>query len=137
MERRQNPASASQGQKRGDIVDVDDGDNMDVDYDPEKGLPDEHSTEEDKMARADPTVPESPELRGAWLARIKDMSVMELNSLRTAAIIEVHQKIRAEFPDAKIVIFSKYLKYLDILEAILTVTRATFTSCGLMGPKAA
>ncbi|KAI4264469.1 MAG: hypothetical protein L6R42_000428 [Xanthoria sp. 1 TBL-2021] len=112
MEKRYDAASASKNQQGGDL--------MDVDYDPKKGLPEEPIKEVEKTPRVDTTMPESSEVREAWLAQVKDTSVMELRSPRTIAILDVHQRIRSEFPDAKIVVFSKYLKYLDILAEVLT-----------------
>ncbi|KAL8879045.1 MAG: hypothetical protein Q9198_003268 [Flavoplaca austrocitrina] len=46
------------------------------------------------------------------------MTDVTLMSPRTTVILRVHDKIRADFPDAKIVIFSKYLMYLDMLDEL-------------------
>lgn len=56
------------------------------------------------------------ENRPGWLLRLRDMTETVLLSPRTTAIIDTYMHIRNEFPDVKIVIFSRFLMFLDIID---------------------
>lgn len=57
--------------------------------------------------------------RPAWLASFEKMKDDDLFSSRTVVIIQVYSRIIEENPVAKIIIFSKFLKFLDIVEEAL------------------
>jgi SNF2 family DNA or RNA helicase len=54
--------------------------------------------------------------RNAWLARVKVMTDEELCTPKVIANLRLFQHIHDTWPDEKVVIFSKMLKYLDILD---------------------
>lgn len=54
--------------------------------------------------------------RNAWLARVKTMTDEELFTPKVNANLRLLQHIHDTWPDEKVVIFSKMLKYLDILD---------------------
>jgi SNF2 family DNA or RNA helicase len=57
--------------------------------------------------------------RQAWLAVFKRMPEGDLLSSRVIAVIEVYHRILRDNPTARIIIFSKFLKFLDIIEEAL------------------
>ncbi|KAH0544431.1 hypothetical protein FGG08_001458 [Glutinoglossum americanum] len=57
--------------------------------------------------------------RLAWLTTVRGMPDKVLLSPRVTAIIDIYQHILKGTPSAKIVIFSKFLRFLDILEQAL------------------
>lgn len=53
------------------------------------------------------------ENRDAWLSRVRDE--IDVNSTRVERFIQLFVWLRDTYPDEKIVVFSNYLKFLDIL----------------------
>lgn len=58
--------------------------------------------------------------RTSWLKKVKDMSDLEICSSRVKTLLELHQKTRTDYSEVKIVVFSKFLKFLDLLEEALS-----------------
>jgi SNF2 family DNA or RNA helicase len=56
------------------------------------------------------------EHRNAWLARVRTLTDEELCTPKLRANLQLLQHIHDTWPDEKVVIFSKMLKYLDILD---------------------
>lgn len=54
-----------------------------------------------------------------WHDKLQQATSDELLSPRVAAILDLYDEIRLEFPTERIVIFSKFLKFLDILDMAL------------------
>merc|ERR1711939_138380 len=61
----------------------------------------------------------SPKKRKAWLKFLEDYVGLADDSIRVQNVIVALLSIRAQEPDCKVVIFSQYLKFLDILAEVL------------------
>lgn len=57
--------------------------------------------------------------RSDWLKAIKETKDLMCGSQRTQRFVELFRWVRAQHPRRKMVIFSAYLKYLDIIEEVL------------------
>ncbi len=62
------------------------------------------------------TVAPPPEIRSAWLTRVRSMSDVELFTPRISMGVHTYRRIREGFPNAKVLYFSKFPKLLDLLE---------------------
>jgi SNF2 family DNA or RNA helicase len=59
------------------------------------------------------------EARVLWLQKVEDYDQLVNSSMRLLSIISIINQVREASPKAKIVVFSQYLKFLDILDVAL------------------
>ncbi|KAL2864584.1 P-loop containing nucleoside triphosphate hydrolase protein [Aspergillus lucknowensis] len=93
-------------------------------HDPKAGPEDTDETQVDLDGMATNLVSEieyeDPKTRGKWLASLQATPLPELlKSSRMAALLKTWSDARLKYPDEKIVIFSKFRKFLEIFGTIM------------------
>ncbi len=99
---------------------------------PEDGAPDKQAHIEEPLAEG-PNVPaglskmleqeesadyksfKSPEERKQWLARLAALPDRDLLSSKVVCILDLMSDVRSSYPGERMIVFSRYLKFLDVL----------------------
>lgn len=106
----------SRDKASGAAIDGDDPDDPDYDPDADKSDIDEEAGIYEEVSKTE------DKDREAWLKRIADKN-FELVSSRMLAFLLVYDTFRKAFPDEKIMVFSPYLKVLDLFAEVLIQKR--------------
>lgn len=115
---------------------------LDADYDPEnESLDDENGEdqgngaaqeeeeteedEDDKLVEEDERQTDA-QLRKTWLVKLNSLTPGEIKSPRVEAVLTTLERISRRWPGVKMLVFSKFVKFLNILEKAISIDAAEF-----------